>query len=77
MFYFYGRKKQIAHFYPTPRHEKTIEPFAGSAAYSLHGNNWKKEVILYDISPSVIKVWEYLLSCSVSDIKNLPDVKEG
>lgn len=77
MFYYYGRKKQIAHLYPPPLHDKIIEPFAGSAAYSLHGDNWQKEVTLIDSSRDCIAVWEFLLQATNSDIKNLPEPKEG
>ena len=36
MFYYYGRKKQIAKYYPEPKYDTIVEPFAGSAAYSLY-----------------------------------------
>ena len=45
MFYYYGRKKQIAKCYPKPNFNTIIEPFAGSAAYSLHNDNWKKNML--------------------------------
>lgn len=77
MFYYYGRKKQIAHIYPKPQFDKIIEPFAGSAAYSLHGDNWKSDVLLIDLNDWCIKIWEYLQSATVFDIKNLPDMECG
>lgn len=77
MFYYYGRKKRIAHLYPEPKFPKIIEPFAGSAAYSLHGERWKKEVCLYDTNPVVISIWNYLLNASLDDIRKLPDLKFG
>ena len=48
VFYYYGRKKQIVSYYPSPNFDTIIEPFAGSAAYSLNGYNWKKNVILVE-----------------------------
>ncbi len=48
MFYYYGRKKQVAKYYPVPNFSTIVEPFAGSAAYSLYGENWKKDVILVE-----------------------------
>ena len=48
MFYYYGRKKQMAKHYPSPNYDTIIEPFAGSAAYSLFGDNWQKNVILIE-----------------------------
>ena len=41
MFYYYGRKKQIIRHYPSPNYDTIIEPFAGSAAYSLYKDNWQ------------------------------------
>lgn len=77
MFYYYGRKKQIAKHYPAPKFGTIIEPFAGSAAYSLHGNNWENEVTLLDINEPIVGLWNYLKAATVSDIQGLPDVKEG
>lgn len=48
MFYYYGRKKKIAGLYPEPQHSTIVEPFAGSAAYSLHGGRWRRQVILVE-----------------------------
>ena len=77
VFYYLGRKKRLARFYPSPIHDTIIEPFAGSAAYSLHENNWKKNVIINDIAPHTILAWEYLLSATRADILSLPDLKPG
>lgn len=77
MFYYYGRKKRIAGFYPEPKHPIIIEPFAGSAAYSLHGDRWKNDVMLYDINPHVIDVWKFLLSATKKDIESLPEKITG
>lgn len=73
MFSYAGRKKRLAGFYPAPRYDTIIEPFAGSAAYSLHGDNWKKKVIIRDIYPVVISIWLWLQQASPTDIDNLPD----
>ena len=74
MFYYYGRKKRIAGLYREPKHSIIVEPFAGSAAYSLHGDRWKNEVLLFDTNEHVADVWEYLLSACRKDIEALPDV---
>ena len=76
MFYYYGRKKRISHLYSEPKYDKIIEPFCGSGAYSLHGERWKRNVELYDTSPVVKSIWEYLLNASQQDIKNLPVPEE-
>jgi hypothetical protein len=77
LFYYYGRKKAHAKRYPRPEHDTIIEPFAGSAAYSLHGDHWSRRVILYDISERVCLVWRYLLQASPADIGALPEPPPG
>ncbi|MEC4806106.1 MAG: hypothetical protein SAJ12_23915 [Jaaginema sp. PMC 1079.18] len=78
MFYYYGRKKQIAKYYPSPNFETIVEPFAGSAAYSLYGSNWKKNVILIERDERISKIWDWLINkATPSEIKSLPDLKVG
>ena len=77
MFYYLGRKKRIAKLYPEPNHSTIIEPFAGSAAYSLHGDRWKKNVIINDLNSDVFAVWKYLQGVSAQEIINLPDFSPG
>ncbi|MBE6273902.1 MAG: hypothetical protein E7097_08500 [Bacteroides sp.] len=78
MFYYYGRKKQLAKYYPTPAFDTIIEPFAGAAAYSLYKNNWRKKVILIEKDPKVFEIWDWLINhATVEDIKNLPELKVG
>lgn len=78
MFYYYGRKKQIAKHYPSPNCDVIVEPFAGAAAYSFHSDNWKKEVILIEKDQKVADIWDWLINeASPQEIKNLPDLKPG
>lgn len=78
MFYYYGRKKQIAKHYPSPKFDTIIEPFAGSAAYSLYGEHWKKEVILIERDERVSTVWQWLIDeATPSKISSLPDLEVG
>jgi site-specific DNA-adenine methylase len=78
MFYYYGRKKQIAKYYPVPNYDTIIEPFAGAAAYSLYGDNWKKNVILIEKDEKVSQIWDWFInSATVEEISNLPDLKVG
>lgn len=78
MFYYYGRKKQIAKHYPQPNYECIVEPFAGSAAYSFHNDNWKKRVILVERDEKVSSIWDWLISEATPEyIKNMPDLKPG
>ncbi len=72
MFSYLGSKSKIAHFYPAPLHNKIIEPFAGSARYSLL--HFENDVLLCDTSNYVIDVWNYLINASEKDILSLPDV---
>ncbi|MBS0646136.1 MAG: hypothetical protein JSR97_06045 [Verrucomicrobia bacterium] len=78
MFYYYGRKKQIAKHYPAPNFDTIIEPFAGAASYSLFDHNWKKRVILIEKDPKVSAIWEWFIkTATVEEIKRLPDLKVG
>ncbi|BAI88777.1 MULTISPECIES: hypothetical protein [Arthrospira] len=78
MFYYYGRKKQIAKHYPSPNFEAIVEPFAGSAAYSLYGENWQKNVFLVEKDESVSDIWKWLIEEATPQvINNLPDLEIG
>jgi len=78
MFYYYGRKKQIARYYPIPNCATIIEPFAGAAAYSLYGENWKKRVILIEKDPKVAELWRWFIDdATIQDIEQMPDLKIG
>jgi site-specific DNA-adenine methylase len=78
MFYYYGRKKQIAKYYPAPNFDSIIEPFAGAAAYSLYQANWKKNVILIEKDPKVADIWKWLIQDAQSEeILKLPNLKVG
>lgn len=71
---YYGRKTKVIQYYPSPICDKIIEPFAGTAVYSLYENNWEKDVLLVDKYDVVIKVWHYLQKASREDILSLPDM---
>jgi hypothetical protein len=78
MFYYYGRKKQIIKHYPAPSFDTIVEPFAGAASYSLHDDNWKKQVILIEKDQQVAGVWQWLINeASPKDIAKLPDLQVG
>lgn len=78
MFYYYGRKKQIAKYYPSPQCDTIIEPFAGAAAYSLYKENWRKRVILVEKDERVFDIWNWLINeATVEEINNLPTLKVG
>ena len=72
-FCFYGGKwRDTPRHYPAPRYDHIIEPFAGSAGYSLRYPD--RQVTLYDLDPVIVGVWSYLLRVSVAEILALPDV---
>lgn len=78
MFYYYGRKKQIVRRYPRPNFDTIVEPFAGSAAYSLHDNNWQKRVILVEKDEKVAQIWKWFIEEAKSeDIINMPELRVG
>lgn len=78
MFYYYGRKKQIAKYYPAPNYETIIEPFAGSAAYSLFNDNWKKKIILIEKDERVAEIWKWLIqTAEPEDVYKLPNLNIG
>jgi hypothetical protein len=78
MFYYYGRKKQIAKHYPAPSHDIIVEPFAGSAAYALHGDNWRRHVILIEKDERVADIWRWLIEeATPALIQSLPDLHVG
>lgn len=69
-FSFYGGKWRAAPRYPAPRHDTVIEPFAGSAGYSVR--HFARSVRLYDIDEKVIATWQFLIGASERDILTLP-----
>ena len=70
-FSYYGSKWIGATRYGPPRRGRVIEPFAGSACYSLRHDC--ENVRLFDVNPDVCAVWDYLIHCSERDIRALPD----
>ena len=74
MWSYYGRKTKVIDSYPYPIHDKIIEPFAGTAVYSLYNNNWEKDIILLDKYEIVIKTWHYLQNTTREQILSLPEM---
>lgn len=75
MWSYYGAKTNVIKFYPRPRYDKIIEPFAGTARYALQ--YFEKEVLIVDKYPVIIDIWKYLQACSPADILGLPRLKRG
>jgi 16S rRNA G966 N2-methylase RsmD len=64
MFYL-GRKTRFIDHYPAPRHPLIIEPFAGSASFSVHHR--EREVLLLDVDNDVQAFWTWVLDGCPSD----------
>ena len=75
MFSYYGSKSKIVHLYPSPKYDKIIEPFAGSARYSLKW--WDRDVTIVDKYEVIIKVWKWLQQASKGDVLGLPKLYKG
>jgi site-specific DNA-adenine methylase len=75
MFSYYGSKSKIVDYYPYPKYDKIIEPFAGSARYSL--KHFEKDVLLVDKYEVIVRIWKWLQQASKNDIMSLPEPKLG
>jgi 16S rRNA G966 N2-methylase RsmD len=75
MWSYYGNKCKVINYYPAPLQDIIIEPFAGSARYSL--KYWEKDVLLIDKYEVVVRIWKWLQQCSANDILSLPTLKAG
>jgi hypothetical protein len=73
-FPYYGNKARLAPKYASPLCHMIIEPFAGSAGYSLLHSD--RQVHLYDLNEKICAVWNYLIKVSSNEIINLPDTLE-
>lgn len=73
-FRYYGAKNQLARWYQFPRYGIIVEPFAGSAGYSMFHLERDKSLraLLCDKCHEVIEAWKWLMSHSISDILNYP-----
>jgi site-specific DNA-adenine methylase len=74
-FSYYGGKYRCAPHYSAPEFDTIIEPFAGSAGYSVR--HYAKNVILVDKDEKVAMLWDYLINVSSQEIMSLPDIASG
>ena len=73
-FGFYGGKwRDALKHYPEPVHGTIVEPFAGSAGYSMRYAS--RRVILCEIDPVLSEVWRYLIRVKSKEILAIPDLK--
>lgn len=69
-FSYFGSKWRITPKYPRPTRGTIVEPFAGSAGYSLRYFN--RQVHLNDLDPVIHGVWNYLINVSEAEFMKLP-----
>ena len=74
-FTFYGGKYRAAPRYPKPKHSRIIEPFAGSAGYSMRYPDLN--VTLVDADPVIAGVWDFLIRSTSTEIRALPLMSAG
>ena len=75
-FGFYGGKwRDALKHYPTPVYDLVVEPFAGSAGFSLRYAS--RRVVLCERDPVLASVWDYLIHVSQEEILSIPDVPQG
>lgn len=75
MWGYYGSKSKVVTKYPAPRFSKIIEPFAGTAQYSLL--YWDREVHLVEKYETLVNLWKWLQKCSREDILSTRRLKFG
>lgn len=68
----FGSKARLAHRLPPPRFKTLIEPFAGSAAYTVKHAKPFHDVLLFDVDERVCTIWDFLIHASPADIMALP-----
>jgi hypothetical protein len=73
-FSFYGSKWRSIPKYPEPKFQTIIEPFAGSATYSLHFPD--RNIVLNDADPVIAGIWRFLIESKDAEIQKLPDYVE-
>ena len=70
-FGFYGGKwRDAPKHYPAPLHDSIVEPFAGSAGYSVRYPT--RNVILGERDPVIYGVWDYLIHVPAREIIPAP-----
>lgn len=69
-FCYFGGQFRSAMKYPVPIYNRIIEPFVGSAGYSLR--YFDRKIILIDKDPVICGIWDYLIKVKKKEIKKLP-----
>ena len=70
--YYGGKWRDALRNYPPPKYDTIVEPFAGSAGYSLRYH--QRHVVLCEVNPVLVGVWNYLIRVKPEEILRIPDV---
>jgi hypothetical protein len=68
--YYGGKWRNAPKHYAVPRFDTIVEPFAGSAGYSVR--YYGRKVVLCELDPVLSAVWTYLVRVSEIEILRLP-----
>lgn len=76
-FRWFGSKWNASKHYPPPTHRLIIEPFAGSACYSLR--HYEHDCIIAEANEHLYKLWQWLINDATEDaIRSIPlNIPEG
>ena len=77
MFYYYGAKRMFAKQWGRPSRPLIIEPFAGSASYSMYWLNVVDEIRLIEKDPRVVALWRRLLTMEPEEVLALEPPEPG
>lgn len=72
---YYGSKWSMSKLYPAPRHRTVIEPFAGSAGYSMRHHG--RDVVLVEKDPDIAALWDFLIHVSADEVRRIPTFPVG
>ena len=75
LFKWFGSKWQSAKHYPKPEHDTIIEPFAGSAGFSLNYSD--RRVVLWEADPYLLQLWDWLISRAAADPSLVREIPVG
>ena len=76
LFTYYGGKGRVVHKYPVPEYSTVIEPFAGSACYSLLYHS--HDVILVEKYKVLFQIWNWFVEeATLSDAEGILNLASG
>ena len=70
--YYGGKWRDAIKHYPEPKHDTIVEPFAGSAGFSLRYAS--RRILLCEIDPVLSEVWRFLIRAKSKEILAIPDL---